>query len=253
MTLTKAPTGPRRPALTHDAAAVLAAEEYRRCADAVAALTDDDWQRQTDCTLWNVRQLVAHVIGMALMASSPVQLMRQQRAAKARWVPGTPSVDALTAHQVDLFAERSPRGLVRLLAEIGPRAARGRRLMPGVVRGRDTGDPQRVNGVDENWTIGYLTDTILTRDPWMHRIDLTRATGGTLVLNVDHDGAIVADVVAEWAGRHDRPYRLELTGPAGGTFGSGDEELITMDAVEFCRVLSGRAEGSGLLATQVPF
>jgi hypothetical protein len=38
--------------------------------------------------------------------------------------------------------------------------------------------PQRqlVAGRPESWSIGYLIDVILTRDPWMHRIDLTRAT-----------------------------------------------------------------------------
>lgn len=254
MTLTNAATGSRRSAHDHEQAAVLAAEEYRRCADAVAALADDDWDRPTDCPLWTVRQLVAHVTGMALMASSPVQQFRQQRAARARLRPGTPAIDALTAHQVDLFADRRPAELVALLARLGPRAARSRRRMPGFVRGRDFAERQRINGVDETWTIGYLADTILTRDPWMHRIDLARATGRPLVLTAGHDGVIVADVVAEWAGRHGRPYRLELEGPAGGRFGRADAgEVITLDAVEFCRVLSGRAPGAGLLTTQVPF
>jgi hypothetical protein len=37
------------------------------------------------------------------------------------------------------------------------------------------------------------------------------------------------------------PYRLELTGPAGGrwSFGTGGEEMV-MDAADFCRVISGR-------------
>ncbi|WP_152363784.1 maleylpyruvate isomerase family mycothiol-dependent enzyme [Microlunatus speluncae] len=254
MTLTEAPTGPRRSAHTHEKAAVLAAEEYRRCADAIAALTDDDWQRPTDCSLWDVRQLVAHLIGMALMASSPLQIVKQQRAAKARRVPGAPAIDALTAHQVDLFGSQPRHELAPLMARIGAKGANGRRRMPAFVRGRELGDPQRLNGADETWTIGYLTDTILTRDPWMHRIDLSRATGVAHVLTAEHDGAIVADVVAEWAERHGRPYRLALTGPAGGQFGGGDDaEEITMDAIEFCRVLSGRAPGTGLLATEVPF
>ena len=65
---------------------------------------------------------------------------------------------------------------------------------------------------------------------------------------------LIADVVAEWAERHGQPYRLHLTGPAGGTWsaGSGGPEL-ELDAVEFCRVLSGRGAGEGLLAQQVPF
>jgi hypothetical protein len=75
-----------------------------------------------------------------------------------------------------------------------------------------------------------------------------------VVLTAEHDGQLVADVVAEWALRHGRPYRLHLTGPAGGTWstGSGGPDL-ELDAVEFCRVLSGRGAGSGLLAQQVPF
>ena len=52
----------------------------------------------------------------------------------------------------------------------------------------------------------------------MHRLDIARATGHAPVLTADHDGVIVADVVAEWARRHGRPYRLELTGPAGGVW-----------------------------------
>ena len=112
----------------------------------------------------------------------------------------------------------------------------------------------------------YFRDTskladlvILTRDPWMHRLDLARATGREPVLTADHDGVIVADIVAEWARRHGRPYRLELTGPAGGSWSSstGGEEIV-MDAADFCRVISGRpspdgGRPSGLLTTQVPF
>jgi hypothetical protein len=88
----------------------------------------------------------------------------------------------------------------------------------------------------------------------MHRIDLTRATGRPLRLTPEHDGRMVADVVAEWADAHGQPYALELTGPAGGSWSRGtDGEAVTLDAVEFCRVVSGRAPGTGLLAQDVPF
>jgi hypothetical protein len=56
-----------------------------------------------------------------------------------------------------------------------------------------------INGVPETWSIGFLIDVILTRDPWMHRLDLARAIGQTAVLTADHDGVIVADIAAEWA------------------------------------------------------
>jgi hypothetical protein len=50
-----------------------------------------------------------------------------------------------------------------------------------------------VNGAPKTWSLGYVTDVILTRDPWMHRLDLARATGQDPVLTADHDGVIVAD------------------------------------------------------------
>jgi hypothetical protein len=88
----------------------------------------------------------------------------------------------------------------------------------------------------------------------MHRVDISRATGAPLVLSADHDAVLVADVVAEWAARQGQPYRLRLTGPAGGQWESGGEQpLVVMDAVEFCRTVSGRSPADGLLATQVPF
>jgi hypothetical protein len=97
-------------------------------------------------------------------------------------------------------------------------------------------------------------DRIYTRDAWMHRIDLARATGRPLVLTPDHDGRLMADVVAEWASAHGRPFRLVLTGPAGGAWTDGDGGAgLTLDAVEFARTASGRVAGTGLLAHQVPF
>ena len=52
----------------------------------------------------------------------------------------------------------------------------------------------------------------------MHRIDLARATAKPLDLDPDHDGRIVADIVAEWASTHGEPFTLTLGGPAGGQF-----------------------------------
>ncbi|MGI9603819.1 MAG: maleylpyruvate isomerase family mycothiol-dependent enzyme, partial [Acidimicrobiales bacterium] len=91
-----------------------------------------------------------------------------------------------------------------------------------------------------------------------HRVDATRVTGAELELTADHDGRIVADVVAEWARRHGQPFDLSLTGPAGGNYtvpvqGDGTPESLQFDAVEFCRILAGRAEANGLMTTIVPF
>ena len=79
-----------------------------------------------------------------------------------------------------------------------------------------------------------------TRDVWMHRVDIARATGQTMVLTAEHDGRLVADLVAEWATTHGEPFTLELDGTAGGTYVSGTGgEHVQIDAVEFCRVALG--------------
>jgi hypothetical protein len=57
--------------------------------------------------------------------------------------------------------------------------------------------------------------------------------------------------------RYGKPFLAELTGPAGGTYASDPAqpgaEHISLDAVEFCRTLAGRAHPAGLLTTIVPF
>jgi hypothetical protein len=37
---------------------------------------------------------------------------------------------------------------------------------------------------------GYLIDVIITRDVWMHRIDIARAAGKELELTDDYDGRV---------------------------------------------------------------
>jgi uncharacterized protein (TIGR03083 family) len=244
-----------RPALDHRTAMRLARDEYDRMADTLAALADDDWTKPTACPAWDVREMGCHMVGMAAMATTPFEQRRQQRKAAAdSSAQGIAPLDALTGLQVSERADWTPAEVVEGARKVGPRAARGRRLTPGFVRRRRFPAPQHVNGHDEWWCIGFLSDVILTRDPWMHRMDIARATGREPVLTAGHDGVIVADVVAEWAWRHDSAYRLTLTGPAGGTWSRGDGgDHFEMDAVDFCRVLSGRDDGAGLMAVQVPF
>jgi uncharacterized protein (TIGR03083 family) len=248
-----------QPAIERPTAMRLAETEYQRVIEAVDALESEDWTRPTDCTAWDVRQMVAHIAGQANLFSTPLELARQTRAAKARQQPGKAPVDALTALQVEERQHLGPEELRAELHRVSPRGAKGRRRVPGFLRRRRLPGTELVNGVPERWLIGYVTDVILTRDPWMHRLDLARATGRDPVLTAGHDGVIVADVVAEWARRHGQSYRLELTGPAGGSWssGTGGEEIV-MDAADFCRLVSGRPGPNGgrpwgLLTTQVPF
>jgi uncharacterized protein (TIGR03083 family) len=251
-TRTQPPKGDlRRSQLDRRTAMRLAGVEYARFADAVEQLTPDEWTLPTDCPGWDVQTVAGHVLGMAEMAASVREGARQLRTAGKG---GGVFLDALTALQVREHAGLGAAELPDKLRKIGPKATRGRRLAPGFIRRRRMPILQQVGSEPEWWTIGYLTDTILTRDPWMHRIDLARATGHPMKLTPEHDGVLVADIVTEWAARHRQPYTLHLTGPAGGTWMGpiGGPELA-LDAVDFCRTLSGREQGTGLLAVATPF
>ncbi|MEX2289590.1 MAG: maleylpyruvate isomerase family mycothiol-dependent enzyme [Mycobacteriales bacterium] len=248
-------TTARRPALDRHVAMRLAATEYERVSVQLASLSPEDWTRPSGCPPWDVRALATHALGMAQMAASLREQLRQMRKAKRA---GGIFIDALTGLQVDEHRDLSPQQVRDRLRQVGPRAAKARRRTPGLVRRRTMPDEQPLGGRPdsgtERWTFGYLVDVILTRDPWMHRTDIAAATGRPLELTAEHDGVLVADVVQEWAARHGSPCRLILTGPAGGswTFGAGGPEM-GLDAVEFCRILAGRGSGEGLLATEVPF
>lgn len=250
--------GPRRPTLDHQRSMGLAATELDRFQVQLRSLQAADWRSPTACPAWDVRAVSSHVLAMAEMFSSfrrnAAQHLLANRAAKK----GEVYIDALTARQVADRQELTPDQITQRLQTFAPRMLRWRTRAPGLMRDRAMPGAQPVSSapdaVIERWTFGFLLDTILTRDTWMHRIDIADATGQDLHLSADHDGLLVAEVVSEWASRHASPYSLSLTGPAGGASSRGaDGERIQLDAIEFCRALAGRAPAPGLLSVSVPF
>ena len=250
MTVTSTPIE-QVPPLDRGEAATLAAVENARMVELMRSLRPGEWSKATDCPAWDVRAMASHVLGgMEAFATLP-QFIHQMRAAKKAAGDG-PFIDGMPAVQVRDRTHLTPEEVVERLAEVGPRVARSRQRVPALFRRMPM--KEEVGGVEETWRMGYLLDVILTRDTWMHRVDIARATGHTLELTHGHDGRLIADVVAEWARRHGRPFTLTLEGPAGGVFTSGvGGEAIALDAVEFCRILSGRGAGTGLLTQEVPF
>jgi uncharacterized protein (TIGR03083 family) len=238
----------------HRAAMGLAATEYQQFIALLHDLGTDDWSKPTDCPLWDVQATVAHSLGHMEANASLRELVHQMRTATKRSkAESTLMIDELTALQVEERAAMSPQDLVTRIEAVVPEALAGRRRTPGILR--------RLMKVEApppfvSITLGFLIDTIFTRDLWMHRVDICRATGEDMVLSAEHDGRLVAAIVGEWADRHGQPDELSLDGPAGGTFRHGlGGESIRLDAVEFCRVLSGRdaANARGLLTSEVLF
>ena len=240
------------PAVGHDEAMHLATVEFERLLAVADDLRDDQWLVQTECPDWNVKDMLGHILGMLELQSDGEERMRQFKLATGiAEQTGVRRIDAMTALQVREHASLPSDGLRRALHDAVPRGLAGRSATTTEQRG--TPYSSGLTGEDA-WTFGYLFDIILTRDPWIHRVDICRAIELDLELTSEHDGRIVADVVADWARRHRQPFTLTLAGPAGDHFTSGiGGPDLELDAVEFCRTLSGRARGTGLLATSVSF
>lgn len=238
------------PAPTRSEAMAFADDEFARWLDLLRGLTPDDWNAATECAPWDVRAMTCHVLGATESHASLREMAHQMRA--YRGAKDGPMIDAMTALQIRDRADLSTAEIVARFERAATRSVRARRRMPGLVRRM----PMKVDAPfdKDGWRLGYLMDVIYNRDAWMHRVDVSRAIGRDMVLTPEHDGRLVAGVVVEWARRHGKPFTLVLAGPAGGAFVAGEGgEHIELDAVEFCRILSGRAQGTGLTSTEVPF
>jgi uncharacterized protein (TIGR03083 family) len=236
----------------HDEAMRLAEVENRAFADQLRSFAPDDWAKPTDCVLWDVRALAAHVVGAAASQASPREFVRQVRS-------GRPLVaeigarfwwDGMNELQVRERAGSSPEELIAEWDAVSQKALRARTKLPRLIASLPL---LKLPAPVGRQPVSYLFDIGFTRDVWMHRIDLAQATGKPLSLDAEHDGRIVADIVAEWAATHHEPFTLVLEGRAGGDFRAGsDGEEVRMDAIEFCRILAERGHGTGILRHPLP-
>jgi uncharacterized protein (TIGR03083 family) len=238
--------------ITHSEAMAITAVENRRFAEHLRRLGADDWSRPTDCPLWDVSGIVAHIVGSAAGQASPLEFARQVlRGRPLRREIGSPYWwDGMNEVQV---RERAGRTAGQLIAEWDANselALRARTRLPRPIASLPLlALPEPVG----RQPVGYLFDVGFTRDVWAHRIDIAVATGTAFEQDADHDGRLVADMVAEWAGTHGEPFVLELTGAAGATFSSGNGgERVSIDAIEFARTVSGRLTGTGVLRYPLP-
>jgi uncharacterized protein (TIGR03083 family) len=167
--------------------------------------------------------------------------MARQYNAKPR--PGQLPEDAVNALQLAERAGKSPAELIAELKQVGPLAiqkwAHEFRLAKLVTI------PHPVPGA---LSLRHLMWVIHSRDTWMHRLDLCRATGRPFEQTREHDGRINELVVRDAAaqlikklGR--RALTLSLTGMAGGIWQLGQGESLAeleMDALDFNIFASGR-------------
>lgn len=229
-----------------DIAPIDAAEAERLCSDLTRALIDllrtlgaEDWDKPTDCELWSVRDHVAHQVGWNEAFSSFKEMAHQVGHAARRTKELGNIIDAQNQVQVDERRDLAPEQLIaRLDATFEGAVAKRRRLTSFL------GPVPVYSSYMGGWiNVAYLTNAIFPRDIFMHRIDIAKATTGQVKLG-EPERRLIEDIVRDWYGRTKAKVRLELQGPAGGTFVGGDEPVSTLqaDTVEFVRFLFGRAD-----------
>lgn len=250
-TRTVSPAPPMReaasiPAVTRREAYKLACDEYEMLLPLLRSLSADDWRQPTGCTLWDVRSMVSHIAGALAGYTSWAQFVRQYSPRSHKPYKGrfTEPVDLVNAVQVEDRRGRSPEELIAELREVGPKALRTRSKVPAPLRAIRV--PAGPFGFI---SVGYLLDTIYSRDLWMHRLDICRTAGREMSLTPDHDGRIVSLVVRDLA--RSLVPRLggasvlyDLRGAAGGAYKVGNHPsptaTIRMDVLDFNLLASGR-------------
>ncbi|MEW5873149.1 MAG: maleylpyruvate isomerase family mycothiol-dependent enzyme [Chloroflexota bacterium] len=214
--------------------------ELARFLRLVEGLDPQDWEKPTACTAWNVRDILAHQAGGYASGTGYIELLRQVRNLPK---PGQLPEDAINEFQLRQRAGKSPAELLAELHQVGPVAARkwAYQFLPLKLISIPHADAGKLS-------LRHLMWVIHSRDTWMHRLDICRATGRNFEQTRQHDGRIVElvmlDVAATLARKFDGPALVfELTGIAGGAWKIGQGEpaaTICMDALEFNIFASGR-------------
>lgn len=222
----------------------VARAELSALVDQVYELTADDFRSPTECEGWTIRDVVAHLTGAADEAVHLRVQAKHMITAKTR-LRKLPLVDALTTQQIADRSQKSDVDIVSELASLAPKVPAARARVPGLIRRQKFPDPAALPGDN----LGYLLDVIYTRDVWMHRIDISRATSRPLPDSGVDDvvvGQIVRDLQRGWSGPS---FGLQLTGRTEGEWPVGTPDAgptVTVDTVVLCRLLSGRSDETGL-------
>ena len=206
----------------------------------IESLHADDWSKPTACTAWNVHDMVAHQAGGYASGTSYKEMIRQYT---SKPQPGQLPEDAINALQVGERTHKTPAELIAELKQIGESAAHNWAYGFNAIKWIAT--PHPVGGF---MSIRHLMWIIHSRDTWMHRLDICRATNRPFEQTREHDGRIVELVVLDTAKKlnpklNGQAITLSLTGIAGGTWKIGKGEVVAemeMDALDFNIFVSGR-------------
>lgn len=236
----------RVPYVTADEAYALLRTELERLLALGEALAPADWAAATACTEWTVRDILAHQAGSYASGTSYREMVRQYL---AKPTEDQLREDAVNALQLAERADTSPAQLIAEIRRLGPIAIRKWAYQFRLFKLISVPHP-----VPGRLSMRHLMWVVHSRDTWMHRLDICRATGRMFNQTMGHDDRIVALVMRDAAKKvaqklGARAVVFDLAGLAGGLWKIGTGQAtasIQMDALDFNVYASGRytyAEG----------
>jgi uncharacterized protein (TIGR03083 family) len=230
----------RIPYITAPEAFSLLDGQLKRFLALLESLEPEEWSRPTACSKWTVHDIVAHQAGGYASGTGYREMARQY---STRPKPGQLPEDAVNDLQVSERAGRSPAELIAELRRVGPVASQKWAYQFRLARLVTIPHP-----VPGKLSLRHLMWVIHSRDTWMHRLDICRATGRKFEQTADQDGRIAALVMydVDKAVRTKHPGQsllFNLDGVAGGAWKIGLAEpaaKIRMDVLDFNIFASGR-------------
>ena len=93
--------------MDHETWMAAAAVEYERLVGLLGGLDAEDWSRPTDCTEWDVRAMVAHLVGAAEGNARIREAVRQAVVGRRRFRRDV-LVDSINMVQIEDRAGRTP-------------------------------------------------------------------------------------------------------------------------------------------------
>jgi uncharacterized protein (TIGR03083 family) len=212
----------------------------------LAKLEPDDWLRPTPCSIWDVRDVVAHQAGHIQSGMGFTGIVAQVNPlATAVYLKRRMSaLDSMNQKQVDMRREQPTGSLIAEIRDGTPRSIAAReRLNFASARVLLPVPPVGL------MPLKTLLLRIFPRDMWVHRLDIADATGKPFETGNSHTATMVALAVedaARFARKKDRALNLvlHLQGPAGGEWematGAGPRVELELSIEDFLRRTSGR-------------
>lgn len=228
------------PYVTADKAFSLLTHEFQHFIQLLEKLTGDDWSQPTACTAWSVKDVLAHQAGGYASGTGYREMIRQYN---NRPKPGQLPEDAVNDRQVGERRDMSSDEIIAELRKVAPKAMHN--WAYGFKLAKIISIPHPVSG---SLSLRHLMWVLHSRDTWMHRLDICRATGQKFDQSAEHDGRIAALVMLDVARQlqkkvGENAFVFDLTGIAGGTWkiGPGTETArLKMDVLDFNIFVSGR-------------